>query len=155
MMIRWILEKLKFSSNSSNIEIYTDGSHKGPKGTWAYVVVQNKKIVRECAGQVKKAGSLRMEFQAAIEALKTLPKGSHASLFSDSKILVDAMTALKSPSPDSIFKTKLIPHNHDQILVLACLQESLTISWQWVQAHSGIPYNERCDELCKKARQLA
>ena len=129
------------------LEIYTDGSFKNGRGAWAYVVVRRGKVIREASGLVKQVGSNRMEFQAAIEALRSLKKKSKVKIYSDSRILIDAVT-LATP----VLK-KDRPHPYaEQIQIIAKLQQGHSISWQWIKAHSGIKHNERCDELCIQAR---
>lgn len=137
------------------MNIYTDGSHKGRYGAWAYVVVENEKIVREASGRVRKTESIRMEFQAAIEALKSLPENSTATFYSDSKILVDIMNLWRMDWKTNGWikpNSRPIP-NVDLIILLDTLSLSHNITWLWVRAHSGVLYNERCDELCLLERQ--
>ncbi len=127
----------------SQIHIYTDGSHKEKWGSWAFVVVKNNKITHESSGRVRKTNSHRMEFQAVIEALTYLRKGSAACLYSDSKVLIDCF----------VFPHERPAVNADQLEQLDALLLDRKITWKWVKAHSGIQYNERCDELCILARQ--
>lgn len=123
-------------------DVYTDGSHKGKWGSWAFVVVQNNKIIHEASGRVRKTNSHRMEFQAAIEALSYLKKSSKVRVHSDSKVLINSLT---KPSGRSAV-------NADQIEKLNQLSSYHKISWTWVKAHSGVQFNERCDELCAQTR---
>jgi len=126
----------------SQIHIYTDGSHKEKWGSWAFVFVQNNKIIHEASGRVSKTNSNRMEFQAAIEALRFLNSGAKAVIFSDSRILIKAMNSVKD-RPEA---------NEDQLFILDELIADRQVSWIWVKAHSGVSFNERCDELCILAR---
>ena len=84
-----------------------------------------------------------MEFQAVIQALSYIQKGSKACLYSDSKVLIDCFTGPQDRPAV----------NADQIEQLDALILEREITWQWVKAHSGVPYNERCDQLCILARQ--
>ncbi|MEK6628678.1 MAG: ribonuclease H [Bdellovibrionota bacterium] len=127
--------------NSSTLEIYTDGSSKGGVGSWAYVISQNGKCIVENSGRIRRANSNSMEFQAAIEALSFVPENSNVTLFSDSRILVNAM---KYGEPLSA--------HQPQIDTLMGFNDKHTIKWQWVKAHNGNKLNERCDELCTLAR---
>ena len=137
-----------------NFEIYTDGSFKGHWGSWAYLIVKNNSVICEASGRVKKTNSNRMEFQAAIEALKTLPKGTVATVFTDCKILIENINLLAEwQSNDWIKKNKSPIPNVDLYICLHELLTSLNISWKWIRAHSGNKYNERCDELCLLARE--
>lgn len=123
------------------IEIYTDGSLKLGRGAWAYVVVRDGTVVQEQAGTVMRTTALRMELQAAIEALMGLPFATSATLYSDSKIMIDAMNGVgkdQHPGP-----------NGDLIRQLDNLNKRHQITWHWVRAHSGVLFNERCDQLCR------
>lgn len=132
----------KFLPIQHKLHIYTDGSHKEKWGSWAFVVVRNNKIFFESSGRVRKTNSHRMEFQAAIEALSYLKKGDSACLYSDSKVLVHCFIPP--------FERPVV--NGDQIEQLDALILDRNITWKWVKAHSGMVYNERCDELCILAR---
>jgi ribonuclease HI len=142
-----------------SFEVYTDGSFKNGWGSWAYVIVRQKRVVRENSGRASKTNSLRMELRAAIEALGSLREaqnlGSGASfsrsrdsvsLFSDSRTLVDAMQAGKEVSESR--------PNADLLNALLQLSREFRVEWRWVRAHSGQIYNERCDELCVLARTV-
>jgi ribonuclease HI len=96
-----------------------------------------------------------MEFQAAIEALRSLPKGSRITLYSDSRILVDTVTLWRPEWKAHGWLKKNgrpIPLV-EQIKALDALTDSHFIVWNWVKAHAGNIYNERCDELCLLARR--
>lgn len=85
-----------------------------------------------------------MEFQAAIEALKSLPSPSVATIRTDSRELIKVFTKpRKRPAA-----------NIDQIQLLDFLILKHKISWKWIKAHSGEPHNERCDSLCIAARTI-
>lgn len=129
-----------------SLEIYTDGSFKNGCGAWAYVVVRRGKVIDEASGRVKKAGSNHMEFQAAIEALKSLSTKFKIKIYSDSRILVDAMTL----TPDETTRPFAFS---EQWQILQELEKNHRVTWQWVKAHSGLEFNERCDELCIAARE--
>ena len=108
----------------------------------------------EMSGRQSKTDNNRMELQAAIEGLNQLPPGSDVTLYSDSRVLIDAVT-MKFPGwkNNGWVKQsgKQIP-NLDLFIVLEGLVGSHQIKWQWVKAHSGVQYNERCDHLCTQAR---
>ena len=91
---------------------------------------------------VKDTTCNRMELQAAIEALRSLSPKSRAALYSDSRVLIDALNLEgKQPHPDL-----------DLIKTLEELKDQHEISWNWVRGHSGNLLNERCDQLCSAAR---
>jgi ribonuclease HI len=146
----------KYMGLKNKLEVYTDGSHKGHFGAWAFIILSKGKVLLEVSGRVEKTCSNRMEFQAAIEALKALPKKSHAIFYSDSRILVDTMTLWKSDWKQYgwIKKNGRPIPNVDLIIELDFLSSSHELEWKWIRAHAGITYNERCDELCTQLTAL-
>lgn len=142
-------------SSFKGFEVYTDGSFKEGRGAWAYVIVKEGLVVQEAASFAKKTSSNRMEFQAAIEALQTLPANSQVKIFTDSRIMIENITVHVPVWKSLGWKKKNqqeIP-NVDLFQSLDLLNSQHQISWHWVKAHSGISYNERCDELCIQARE--
>lgn len=129
------------------VEVYTDGSYKNGCGSWAFVVVHQGRILKEASGRAKKTNSLRMEIQAAIEALgalRALKERFRPVLFSDSRTVVDAMQFGK--------EVEVSRPNADLINRLLSVSNELRVEWHWIKAHAGHFYNERCDELCVAAR---
>lgn len=139
--MKWIL-LLRSLFYKTGIDIFTDGSHKGKWGSWAYVIVCKDKVIHESCGRKLKTNSHRMEFEAAIEALSFLKESSKINLHSDSRVLIKALTE-KALRPAA---------NADQIQKLHELKSRHEITWKWVKAHSGVRHNERCDQLCREAR---
>lgn len=123
------------------LDIYTDGSSKDGVGSWAYVISRRGRCLVENSGRVLRASSNAMEFQAAIEALRSIPPGSNVTLFTDSKILVDAMI---SGTAHASFQSQI-----DRLVPLTQIHR---INWRWIKAHNGNKFNERCDELCALIR---
>ncbi len=133
------------NTSLQQLEIYTDGSHKGRWGSWAFVIVCDNKVLNENSGRERNTNSHRMEFQAAIEALKNLPSLSVVTIRTDSRELIKMFTKpRKRPAA-----------NADQIQLLDSLLLKHKISWKWIKAHSGEPHNERCDSLCITARTIS
>lgn len=134
--------KLFFWQPKNRFEIFTDGSHKGKWGSWAFVILCNGKIIFENSGRARNTDSHHMEFQAVIEALRYLPANSTAAVSTDSRVLIKIMTEIRTrPGP-----------NPEQITMLEKLSAQHRVSWKWVRAHAGNTHNERCDELCRIAR---
>lgn len=133
-------------------DVYTDGSHKDGHGAWAFVVVRRGKVVAENSGYCKNTSSDRMELQAAIEALQVLPDRTRVRLRSDSRTLIANMQTRVPEWKRSNWNTKNTIANIDLLKRLDILNDSRDVSWYWVKAHSGVAYNERCDELCREAR---
>lgn len=134
---------ISFFKSFSTLEIYTDGGSKDGVGSWAYVITKRGQLIEEKSARIRRANSNSMEFQAAIEAVSSLKVHSKMTLFSDSKVLIDAMNSGAGPQA-----------HQEQLETLNQLNQKHKIKWQWVKAHSGNVFNERCDELCSLARQL-
>lgn len=132
---------LNLIKNFSRLNIYTDGSSKNGFGSWAYVISRRGQSIIENSGCVRRANCNAMEFQAAIEALNIVSKKTNITLYSDSRILVDAMKNGRGPRA---YQT--------QFDTLARLNQKHNITWQWVKSHNGNKFNERCDKLCTLAR---
>lgn len=141
-MIQFLKNFIQNSFRNNGFKVYTDGSQKNGWGSWAFVVTKNNTIIHECSGRQRKAGSNQMEFHAALEALKFLPARSQAELFTDSRILLDAIQGNKNPAA-----------YRQQVSELKVLTSDKKITWHWVKAHSGVQFNERCDQLCIQARE--
>lgn len=142
------------NKTSAFFEIYTDGSLKKGRGAWAYVIVQNGQVTKESFGVSKNTTCTRMEFEAAIQALRFLPQGATATVYADSRILVDTMTLWLREWKKNNWTKKAgqdIP-GVDQMIILDELSQQHSLSWRWIKAHSGIVFNERCDQLCIEAR---
>jgi Ribonuclease HI len=137
-----------------SFEIYTDGSLKEGRGSWAYVILQNGEVVKEAFGKSRKTTCNRMEFQAAIEAFKVLPVKSKVQMFTDSRNLIDTVTIWMSEwkQYDWVKKNQRPIPAVDLVKQLDFWNSEHEISWKWVRAHAGNEWNERCDQLCIAAR---
>jgi ribonuclease HI len=134
-------------------EIYTDGSVKGRWAAWAYLVVKDGVVVSEVSGKDQKTDNNRMEFQAAIEALKSVPRGESVTVWTDSRELLESIPLFEEWKNRGWRKKKnRAISNVDLCVVLHELLQTRRVHWKWVKAHSGNPYNERCDQLCAIVR---
>lgn len=134
-------------------EVYTDGSVKHGRGSWAYVIVRRNRVLREASGACLRPTNNQMEFQAAIEALSSLPVKSRIDLYTDSRVLIE--TLQKVPEWKTLGWMKSRGQAIPQVSQLKELDRLLAVrevQWKWVKAHSGIKHNERCDLLCIQAR---
>lgn len=149
-LLSWTHLRSLFAGNV--FDVYTDGSHKEGHGSWAYVIVRAGRVVKEASGYCKNGTSNRMEFQAAIEALRFLPENSRVKIFTDSQIMIENITKRIPIWKSYGWETKSDIPNIDLLKDLDRLNETHNVAWNWVKAHSGVIYNERCDQLCKEAR---
>ena len=142
---------------AKQVTIYTDGASRGNPGPGGYGVVLLCGANRhELRGGFRLTTNNRMELLAAIVGLETLQVPCRATLYSDSKYLVNAMrsgAAQRWRSNDWCLnprKTKQAK-NSDlwQRLLVAC--EDHEVTFVWVKGHANIEENERCDELSVQA----
>lgn len=142
------------------VEIYTDGSslgNPGPGGWGAVLKYGNHR--KELSGGYKLTTNNRMELMAAIEALKALKNGETLAvkLHTDSSYLANAIKKgwlEKWKANNWKRKTKTVPNSDLWIRLLELLTKH-KIEFVWVPAHTGIPENEKCDELAKGAASSA
>ena len=98
-----------------------------------------------------------MELTAAISALsivKNTPSfaGRKISVHIDSQYVKNGITVWIKGWKAKGWKTadKKPVKNQDLWQLLDELNCSLDVSWNWVKGHSGVEYNEICDQLCQK-----
>ncbi len=144
--------------NLPEVTVYTDGACSGNPGPggWAVVIIGdgNGEEVVEISGGEKLTTNQRMELRAAIEALRAISGPSRVRLHSDSAYLVNAFcrrwisrwqvngwrTAANKPV-----------ENQDLWRALLALASKHDVEWLKVKGHSNDFYNERCDELARRA----
>lgn len=138
---------------SPTIAIYTDGSafpNPGGPGGWAFVVLYD--------GQehLKRSGGLRRpctnniaELMAAIEALKWLPEGAQATIFTDSQYVQKGANWWRKSWAKKDFEgrknAELWRELHGLMLERDCV-------FKWVRGHNGDKWNELCDRLADSER---
>ncbi len=129
------------------ITIYTDGSSRGNPGRGGYgTVMLYKGHRKELTEGYRLTTNNRMELLAVIVGLEALKKpGMVVEIYSDSQYVVDAVNkgwvwnwqkkAFKGKKNADLWQ-RFIPayRKHD-------------VTFRWIKGHSGIPENERCDEL--------
>lgn len=140
-------------NNNSQVHIYTDGSSRGNPGPGGYGIVMEwvgKPYRKEFSQGFRKTTNNRMELLAVIEAMRKLKNpGTSATVFSDSKYVVDAVNkGWVFNWERKGFKDKKNPD-----LWIDFLKEYRKhhIKMQWVKGHNDHPQNERCDQLAVDA----
>lgn len=90
---------------------------------------------------------------AVIQALETLKRPCDITLYTDSTYVMKGMTLWLDGWKKRNWRTagKKPVKNVDlwQRLEAAAMQH--TVKWVWVKGHSGVPENERADELASSA----
>jgi len=94
-----------------------------------------------------------MELHAAIEGLNALSRPMHVELYTDSKYVLDGVTAWMPKWRLNGWKTatKKPVANQDLWQQLDMALSRHSVDWHWVKGHSGDPLNERCDALARAA----
>jgi len=136
------------------LQIYTDGScTPQKKGSWAFLILQENQLIQQGVGTASNTTCVRMEFFAALQALKSLSRGTCGQVKTDSKILVDTMNGLADQwSQQNWLKSRARPiPDVDLIKELHQLNSDHHLTWHWIRAHAGHEWNEKCDALCREA----
>jgi ribonuclease HI len=113
---------------------------------------------KELSGGFKLTTNNRMEILAAIKVLEALKEPCRVILHSDSQYVVKAMRegwAEKWKSRGWRTQGNQPALNPDlwQRLLRLCLDHK--VEFRWVRGHSGVPENERADQLARKAAKGA
>ena len=140
----------------SPVEIYTDGACSGNPGPGGYgAILKFKQKTKEISGCERDTTNNRMELTAVIQALRQLKRPCRIKVYSDSSYVVKGMTEwlpgwIKRNWVNSQKKPVL---NKDLWEILSDLTKPHEVEWIWIKGHYGHEYNERCDELARKAIQ--
>jgi len=138
------------------VEIHTDGAclgNPGPGG-WA-AVLESGGHRRELSGADPATTNNRMELTAAIEALKALRRSCEVVLYTDSRYVMQGMTEWLPRWQRKGWRTasgKPV-ENRDLWEQLIAAAAPHGIRWEWVRGHTGVPGNERADELARAAAE--
>ena len=134
------------------VVIYTDGAAKGNPGNGGYgAVLLYGKHRRELSEGFVRTTNNRMELLAVIVALETLTRPVKATVYSDSKYVVDSVEKKWVFGWEKKnFKDK---KNVDLWKRFLVIYKKHTVNFVWVKGHAGNPMNERCDQLAVTAAE--
>jgi ribonuclease HI len=139
-----------------NVTIYTDGAcsgNPGPGGWGAVLIFKDQK--KEISGGEKETTNQRMELQAVIGALSSLKVTEwDVTVYSDSAYVVNAFQQkwIDNWQKNGWQNSKKEPvANQDLWKELLTLTGKNRVKILKVKGHAGDLYNERCDELARKA----
>ena len=137
--------------------IYTDGACSGNPGPggWGSVLLY-KGHRRELSGGEADTTNNRMEMMAVIKALETLKRPCNITLHTDSTYVMKGMTEWLEGWKQRNWRTagKKPVKNVDLWQRLETAIDAHQVKWVWVKGHSGVPENERADELATGAIPL-
>ena len=141
-------------TEKNTVVIYTDGACSGNPGPggWGSILMYNGHR-RELSGGEPATTNNRMEMMAVIEALEALKRSCRIVIHTDSTYVMKGMTEWMDNWKRRGWKTadKKPVKNVD---LWQRLDEAMTrhdVEWRWVRGHSGVPENERADELARLA----
>ncbi|MDZ4730710.1 MAG: ribonuclease HI [Xanthomonadales bacterium] len=140
--------------SSKSLDIYTDGACSGNPGPggWGSVLLWGDHR-RELSGGEKDTTNNRMEMLAVIRALEALKKPSVINLFTDSIYVLKGITEWLPQWKKRNWRTasRQPVKNVDLWQQLEAAVQPHQVKWNWVKGHSGVPENERADELARLA----
>lgn len=136
-------------------EVWVDGACSGNPGVggWACVIVGPEGLPREVSGRVWRTTNVRMEMQAAIMGLLSIPEGREVTVYSDSELVVKGMTEW---APAWRLRTwrradgKPVD-NADLWQILWEVASRRRVTWTHVRGHTGVTLNERANQLAQQA----
>jgi ribonuclease HI len=138
----------------NKVEIYSDGACSGNPGPggWGSVLLYNSHR-RELSGGEAQTTNNRMELMAVIQALESLKRPCEVIVHTDSTYVMKGMTEWLPQWKQRDWRTadRKPVKNVElwQRLELAIHRHE--VHWRWVRGHSGVPGNERADELARLA----
>lgn len=139
---------------SGAVSIHSDGACRGNPGPGGWgAVLRYGDSVRELSGAVSQTTNNRMELQGVIEALRVLKRQVSADVYTDSQYVRNGITEWLTGWKARGWRTadRKPVKNQDLWEELDSLAQSHQLRWHWVKGHSGVPDNERCDELANAA----
>jgi ribonuclease HI len=141
-------------SGEQQVHIYTDGACSGNPGPggWGSVLMYNGHR-RELSGGERQTTNNRMELMAVIQALEALKRPCEVILHTDSTYVMKGMTEWLENWKRRNWRTadrKPVKN----VELWQRLEQAIhrhNVQWRWVRGHSGVPGNERADELARRA----
>jgi ribonuclease HI len=131
--------------------IFTDGScdgNPGPGG-WAFVWVDDDRIVSVESGLDPSTTNNRMELTALIQAYRALPVDRELSVYSDSELCVKTINEWAAGWEKRGWRRKAGPvANLELVKELYALAKSHPRArLRWIRAHDGSRWNEYVDSV--------
>lgn len=142
---------------SEKVIIYTDGACSGNPGPGGWgAILMFKGVKKEISGGNKQTTNNVMEITAVIEALKCLKIESDVQVYSDSAYTVNAFNqgwiynwiknGWKTSNKEPVKNKELWQELYD-------LTKKHKVEFIKVKGHADNEFNNRCDEMARKAIQ--
>jgi ribonuclease HI len=144
-------------TKDNTVVIYTDGACSGNPGPggWGSVLLYNGHR-REMSGSDAETTNNRMEMMAVIQALETLKRPCNVMIYTDSVYVMKGITEWIEQWKKRNWKTAA-KKPVKNVELWQRLEQAISphdVKWQWVKGHSGVPENERADELATTAIRM-
>ena len=139
------------------ITIYTDGAARnnpGKAGFGAIIIDNEKGYVVELGGHSPHATNNQMELTGSLKALEYVGSvkkytGQKIALYTDSSYVINGMKSWIFNWQKNSWKTSQKKDVENSVLwkELLLASKDKDIEWLYVRGHSGVPLNERADEI--------
>jgi ribonuclease HI len=131
--------------------VFADGSCEGNPGPggWAWVRVEDDRVLAEASGTDPATTNNRMELRALIEAYRALPADARVTVYSDSRLCVDTINQWADGWARRGWRRKSGPiANLELVQELHALARARPhVRLEWIEAHRGLRWNEYVDAL--------
>jgi ribonuclease HI len=141
-------------TKKNTVVIYTDGACSGNPGPggWGSVLLYNGHR-RELSGGEADTTNNRMEMMAVIQAMESLKRPCSVMINTDSVYVMKGITEWIEQWKKRGWKTAARKPVKN-VELWQRLEQAISrhdVRWTWVKGHSGVPENERADELATSA----
>jgi ribonuclease HI len=136
----------------NDVVMYTDGACSGNPGPGGWgAVMMSGKYHKELSGGERETTNNRMEMMAIIQGAEALNRGCSVDIYTDSTYVMKGMTEWLEGWKQRGWRTasKQPVKNVDLWQRLEKALDRHEVKWFWVKGHSGVPGNERADELAR------
>ena len=134
------------------VTMYTDGACSGNPGPggWGTVLIYGKHRMEMSGGEAETTNN-RMEMMAVIRGMEALKRPSKVDIYTDSTYVLKGITEWLEGWKKNGWRTaaRKPVKNVDLWQLLDEALDRHEVNWNWVKGHSGVPENERADELAR------
>ena len=131
--------------------MFADGSCEGNPGPggWAWVRVEDDRVLGEASGTDPATTNNRMELRALIEAYRALPVDARVTVHSDSELCVKTINEWAAGWESRGWRRKTGPIANLELVqqLWRLAQQHPSVSLVWIRAHDGSRWNEYVDAL--------
>ena len=150
-------EVLATYTNGPETGVFTDGAaHPNPgPGGWGAVYVINNEIIAEARGAEPQTTNNRMELTALLAGYGIVPRGTTATVLTDSQLCVDTINSWAADWERNGWKRRRgAIKNLDLVQELYRVAKSRPeIELRWIKSHDGNRWNEYADALASAYRR--